>query len=142
MMHRGQLVEKIIRKSGFSLTRLSKKLDISRNTLYNRFENPNLGYRFIMEVGNAIHYDFTIDFPNMKAEIEKINDAPIHIIDRDTLEILRAESKYIHLLEKYTKLLSILAKLANHNTLPTLRKEILEFIEQEEKITPNPWLNT
>jgi len=141
MLHRGQIVEKIIRRSGYPLTSLANKLGISRNTLYNRFENPNLGYRFIMEIGHTIHYDFTIDFPNMKAELEKCGDTPIEALDKETIEILRAESKYIHLLEKYTKLLSILAKLANYNTLSTLKKEIREFIEQEEKIASNPWIN-
>ncbi len=134
MSHKGQIVEKVIRRSGYSITRLAKKLVISRNTLYNRFENANLSYRFIMEVGNAIHYDFTVDFPTMKEEIEAMGDIPIHSVDRGTLEIWRAESKYILLLEKYTKLLSILAKLANINTLTTLKKEILDFIEQEEKL--------
>ncbi len=136
MQHRGQIVEKIIRRSGYPISRLASKLGISRNTLYNKFENPNLGYRFIIDVGNTIHHDFTVEFPNIKAELEKLGDTPIERLDRETVEILRAESKYIHLLEKYTKLLSILAKLANSNTLPTLKKEIREFIEQEEKIAP------
>ncbi len=141
MLHRGQKVEKIVRRSGYPLTRLASKLGISRNTLYNRFENPNLGYRFIMEVGNVIHYDFTTDFPHMKEELEQMHDVPLQMVDRETIEILQAESKYIQLLEKYVKLLSILAKLANYNTLTTLKKEILTFIEQEEKIAPNPWLS-
>jgi transcriptional regulator with XRE-family HTH domain len=134
MSHRGQIIEKIIRRSGYSITRLAKKLGISRNTLYNRFENANLGYRFIMEVGNVIHYDFTIDFPEMKEEIESMGEPPIRSLDRETAELWKAESKYILLLEKYTKLLGILAKLANQNTLITLKKEILDFIEQEEKL--------
>ena len=134
MNHRGQIVEKVIRKSGYSITKLAKKLGISRNTLYNRFENADLSYRFIMEVGNIIHYDFTVDFPTMKEEIEAISNIPIHSVDRETLEIWRAESKYILLLEQYSKLLSILAKVANTNTLTTLKKEILDFIEQEERL--------
>jgi len=134
MNHRGQIVEKIIRRSGYSITRLAKKLGISRNTLYNRFESSNLGYRFIMEVGNVIHYDFTVDFPEMKEEIELMGDIPIRSIDRETVELWKAEGKYIVLLEKYTKLLGMLAKLANENTLTTLKKEILDFIEQEEKL--------
>ena len=68
MKHKGQIVEKIVRRSGYSITKLAKKLQISRNTLYNRFANPNLGYSFIMDVGSIIHYDFTIDFPEIKVE--------------------------------------------------------------------------
>ena len=132
--NRGQIVEKIIRRSGYSITKLSKKLGISRNTLYNRFENPSLGYRFIVEVGNVIHYDFTLDFPEIKEEIELLGEPPLRSVDRETAELWRAEGKYILLLEKYTKLLSMLVKLANENTLNTLKKEILDFIEQEEKV--------
>jgi plasmid maintenance system antidote protein VapI len=65
-VHRGEIVEKILRKSGYSLTKVAKKLGISRNTLYNRFKNANLSYHFMMEVGKIIYYDFTIDFPEMK----------------------------------------------------------------------------
>jgi transposase-like protein len=134
MVHRGQIVEKVIRRSGYSITKLSRKLGISRNTLYNRFSNSNLGYRFIIEIGNVIHYDFAADFPEIKDEADIIGEAPLRSVDRETAELWKAETKYISLLEKYTKLLGILAKLANENTLLGLRKEILEFIEQEEKL--------
>ena len=61
-IHRGELVEKVLRKRGHSLTEVAKKLGISRNTLYNRFKDPHLSYQFIREVGKSIFYDFTIDF--------------------------------------------------------------------------------
>jgi len=133
MDHRGQLVEKIIRRSGLSLTKLSHRLGISRNTLYNRFQNPKLGYRFILEVGRIIHHDFTNDFPDMKEEIELLGEGPIRSMDRETVELWKSEGKYIALLEKYAKLLGMLAKVANDNSLPSLKREICEFIEQEEK---------
>eukprot|EP01132_Coremiostelium_polycephalum_P003020 gene3020-3772_t len=133
-MAEGQTVEKVIRRSGYSITRLARKLGISRNTLYNRFEHADLEYRFIVEVGNVIHYDFITDFPEMKEELEVINDLSLRAFDRETIELWKAEGKYISLLERYTKLLSMLAKLANENTLTTLKKEILDFIEQEEKL--------
>jgi len=131
MKHKGQIVEKAVRKSGYSLTRLAKSLGISRNTLYNRFDNPNLGYRFIIDVGNIIHYDFTIDFPEIKDETALVGDSAMRSIDRGAAELLRVEGKYIRLLEKYTKLLGILVKLSNENELHSLKKEILEFINQE-----------
>jgi transcriptional regulator with XRE-family HTH domain len=65
MFHRGQIVEKFVRKSGYSLSKLADKLHISRNTLYNRFSNANLSYRFIQEVGVIINYDFSFDFLKM-----------------------------------------------------------------------------
>jgi transcriptional regulator with XRE-family HTH domain len=65
MIHRGEIVEKFVRKSGYSLSKLADKLHISRNTLYNRFSNANLSYRFIQEVGVIINYDFSLDFLEM-----------------------------------------------------------------------------
>jgi hypothetical protein len=134
MTHRGQTVEKVIRRSGYPITKLAKKLGISRNTIYNKFSNADLDYHFIMEIGSIIHYDFTISFPEIKEENEQKEDIPFRSIDRETAELWKAEAQYIGLLEKYTKLLSILAKLANENTLNGLKKEILEFIEQVEKL--------
>jgi hypothetical protein len=135
MIHRGHIVEKIVRKSGYSLTKLSENLGISRNTLYNRFDNANLGYRFIMDVGNIIHYDFTLDFPEMKKESGLIGDYSMFVSRREdkAADLWRIEGKYTHLLEKYTKLLGILVKIANENELHNLKKEIVNLIEKESK---------
>lgn len=129
--HRGQIVEKIVRQSGYSLTRLAKSLGISRNTLYNRFQNPNLGYSFILDVSNIIHYNFSPEFPEMKEAIELGGEGPISSIDRGTAELLRVKGKYIKLLERYTRLQGILARLASKNELRGLKQEILKFIEEE-----------
>lgn len=132
MIHRGQIVEKIIRKSGYSLTKLAASLKISRNTLYNRFYNANLGYRFIMDVGNIIHYDFTLDFPEMKKEPKLMADHQVlpPIREDKSAELWRIESKYVNLLEKYNKLLAILVKVSNENELHELKKELLVLIEK------------
>jgi len=132
MKHRGQIVEKAARRSGYSLTKLAEKLGISRNTLYNRFANPNLGYSFIANVGNLIHYDFTVEFPELKKEIELGRDIAFPSIDRGAAELLKLEGKYINLLERYSKLLRILVKIANENELHALKREILDFIEEEK----------
>jgi hypothetical protein len=134
MKHRGQIVEKAVRKSGYSLTKLAKSLAISRNTLYNRFENPNLGYRFIADIGDIIHYDFTIEFPDIRSEIETGDDEDTRFIERETVELIKLDNKYIRLLEKYNKLLSLLVRLSNENELHGLKKEILDFIDQEYKV--------
>jgi hypothetical protein len=133
MTHRGHIVEKIVRKSGYSLTKLADKLEISRNTLYNRFDNANLGYRFIMDVGNIIHYDFTLDFPEMKKEPSLIEDYSTFTSRKEdkAADLWRIEAKYTHLLERYTKLLGILVKIANENELHTLKKEIVNLLEKE-----------
>lgn len=136
IQHRGQIVEKIVRKSGYSLTKLAEKLNVSRNTLYNRFANANLGYRFIMEVGNVIYYDFTLDFPEMKKQPDLVGENAIFIPGREdkSADLWRLEGKYANLLEKYTKLLGILVRIANENELHDLKQEIINLIEKEANI--------
>ena len=129
--HRGEIVEDAVRKSGFSLKKLSERLKISRNTLYNRFREPELSYEFIREVGNIIHYNFSIDFAELQEEIDEVGEGAISYTDRDVAELLRLEKKYTGLLERYNKLLSILARCAYTNELQTLRKEIFRFLESD-----------
>jgi DNA-binding Lrp family transcriptional regulator len=128
--HRGEIVEVVVRKSGFSLKKLSERLGISRNTLYNRFREPELSYGFIRAVGNIIHYNFEIDFAELNEGSNELSEGPISYIDRDAVELLSLEKKYTALLERYNKLLGILVRLANTNELQTLKKEILRFLEE------------
>jgi transcriptional regulator with XRE-family HTH domain len=121
MIHRGEIVEKIVRKSGYSLSKLAEKLEISRNTLYNRFKSANLSYRFIQDVGGVLNYDFSLDFPEMPKGEQAIGDK------NNMLKQL--ENKYSILLEKHSKLLEILVKLANQTENHSLKQEINKFME-------------
>lgn len=134
MTHRGKIVEKIIRKSGYTLTKLAKKLNISRNTLYKTFNNPSLSYVVIMQIGHAIYYDFSVEFPEIRNEPELLEDNPLMAIRKDETTILwKINKKYIQLLEVYTKLLNLLVITANQNHHPQLKKELTEVIEREIK---------
>ncbi|MHB9146883.1 MAG: helix-turn-helix domain-containing protein [Candidatus Amoebophilus sp.] len=123
MIHRGEIVEKVVRKNGYSLTKLAGKLEISRNTLYNKFQDANLSYRFIGEVGRILHYDVSLDFPEMLKEEfatgKKNND------------LISIEIKYSNLLEKHIKLLELLVKVANEAEAYALKQEINKFMDDE-----------
>ena len=106
-------------------------MNISRNTLYNRFKEADLSYEFIASVSNIIHYNFAVDFPEMEAEDEDTGERLTRYIDRETAELLKLEKKYTDLLERYNKLLGILIRLANENDLQTLRRELMQFLEKE-----------
>jgi transcriptional regulator with XRE-family HTH domain len=122
MIHRGEIVEKFVRKSGYSLSKLADKLHISRNTLYNRFSNANLSYRFIQEIGVIINYDFSFDFPEMPKDEQATGD-------KNSM-LRHIENKYSILLEKHIKLLEILVKLANQAENYSLKQEINKFMEE------------
>ena len=89
--HRGEMVEEAVRRSGFSLKKLAEHLNISRNTLYNRFKNPEVSYEFIVSASKIIHYDFTIDFPELKTAVNEMGEGAGHYLDRDTVELLRSD---------------------------------------------------
>ena len=133
--HRGEIVDKVVRQSGFALNRLAKRLKISRNTLYNRFKDPELKDDFILDVGNIINYNFKRHFPGLKREDEEDDrrefaDGNQIYLDKETVKMLELGKKYMVLLERYNDLLGILVKLANTNEMNVLRKEIARLIEE------------
>ena len=133
--HRGEIVDKVVRQSGFALNKLAKRLKISRNTLYNRFRDPELKDDFILDVGDIINYDFKRHFPDLKREDEEddedrfIGGNQVYL-DKKTIKMLELGRKYMVLLERYNDLLRILVKLANTNEMNVLRKEIARLLEE------------
>jgi hypothetical protein len=119
MIHRGEIVEKIVRRSSYSLAKLSLHLGISRNTLYNRFLCSNLNWQFISKVGNFIHYDFALEFPELKEEPGLITQNAV----------FRAEDKYIRLLEKYNQLLGIVIRIASKHGIHKIQQEIVQLVD-------------
>ena len=122
MTHRGEIVEKVVRKSGYALTKLADKLEISRNTLYNKFQDANLSYRFIQKVGRVLHYDFSTHFPEMPKE-----EYATGVKNNDLISI---EIKYSNLLEKHIKLLKLLVKVANESENHSLKQALNKFMEE------------
>ena len=120
--HRGEILESVIRRSGYSIKALAERLDVSRNTIYNKFREHDLSYDFMVKVGDIIHYDFTVDCPEIKTTVS---------LDKDqhAVELWRLEKKYTRLLERYNRLLSFLIKIANDYHLARLKKDIDKFLE-------------
>lgn len=121
--HRGEILEAVIRSSGYSLKALAERLGISRNTLYNKFKEHDLSYEFILKVGDLIHYDFTYDYPEIQTTVS-INK------DQHAADLWRVEQKYTRLLEGYNRLLSFLVRTANDYQLEKLKQEIDSFLKR------------
>lgn len=120
MQHRGEIIENVVRKSGISLSVLAAKMGLSRNTLYNRFKERNLSYEFILTLGTIIHYNFAVEFPEMR---------PDGVLPEDPrAELWKLEKKYKNLLEKYNRLLRFLLKKSQDINQHALHKKIKEFI--------------
>jgi transcriptional regulator with XRE-family HTH domain len=120
--HRGEILESVIRRSGYSLKSLAEKLGISRNTIYNKFKEYDLSYDFIVRVGELIHYDFTYEYPEIKTTGGGGKNQHI-------AELWWLERKYTRLLEHYNQLMGFLLRMANDYHLEILKKDIDKFIE-------------
>lgn len=109
MIHRGEIVEKAVRESGYSITKLADRLGKSRRHIYNLFANPELPVETILEIGKIIHYDFSSLLPRIskyfaRLEKETFNESELQYIQSsETVEFWK--NKYLLLLEKYNALL-------------------------------------
>ncbi len=105
MQHKGELVEKAVRESGYSITKLAARLGKSRRWVYDAFENRNLSIDVILEIGKVIFYDFSNDLLELKRfKINTQDSAQFNYqVDETTVEFWK--NKYLDLLEKYNRVL-------------------------------------
>jgi hypothetical protein len=100
MQHKGEIVEKAVRQSGIPLTKLVKRMGKSRKWIYNAFENPHLSIDYILEIGNAIHYDFSFEIKELSSNQNIVSEPRPAYQDAEYWK-----NKYLHLLEEYKTLL-------------------------------------
>ncbi|RZK23481.1 MAG: XRE family transcriptional regulator [Flavobacterium sp.] len=106
--HHGQLIEKIIRRNGHSITDVARLTNVNRRSVYNWFNKARLKPRTIKCIGEAIRYDFTGIFPEFKGDIAIEEFQLTETIKNKGLdnEAYDWKDKYIELLEKHAELLS------------------------------------
>ena len=110
--HRGEIVKEAVLKSGVKITKLYQALGISRPTLYRRFDEPNLDFDFIEQVGALIRHDFAQDFRELASSATSSTVAePAASYQLDTLDdcknkLLHVYGLYTELQEKYAALLA------------------------------------
>lgn len=106
----GQVIEHAVRRDHMGISELSRKLHVSRRTIYNWFKQKTLSFDVIYKIGNVIHHDFSKEFPDEFARFvaENRNNNPV-ATGLDGVQISSVNywmNKYIRLLEKYNDLLS------------------------------------
>jgi lambda repressor-like predicted transcriptional regulator len=104
-VHQGDIIERVIRRQGHSLTDLAKLTGVNRRSIYNWFLQPKLKPENIIKIGQAIHHDFSVEFPGQFVSedfivLEKAEDVKEEKFDA-------WKEKYIDLLERYNLLLRI-----------------------------------
>lgn len=109
MQHKGEIVEKAVRESGYPITKLAKKLGKSRRWMYHLFENRNVPIDYILEVGAVIHHDFSDSIADLKkyktaGKQEMADYENRYITGNEQAEYWK--TKYLELLEKHNELLT------------------------------------
>jgi hypothetical protein len=110
----GQVIERVVRRDHMGISELSRKLHVSRRTIYNWFDQESLNFEIICKIGNAINHDFSKEFPDEFAKIDDEIGQNMHVFMNEDRHLSRESSnsvnywmnKYIKLLEKYNELLS------------------------------------
>lgn len=108
--HHGTVIELMVRRREFNVSKLAKELNVSRRSVYNYFQSDTIKPDIIFSIGKIIGYDFSKDLPELLffQEIEKkidltansVNTEPYSVSNRDLYKL-----KYIDLLERYNNLL-------------------------------------
>jgi transcriptional regulator with XRE-family HTH domain len=108
--HRGKIVEFIVRRHPLGLSEISRKVGVSRRTLYNWFENEKLSMNDIKKIGVAIDYDFSKELPveiyeNSLSNL-KYQETKALSPDTEYRAVYYWMEKYIRLLEQYNEILN------------------------------------
>lgn len=113
--HYGEIVERTIRRNGYSISELARTLNVNRRTIYNWFLQRNLKSEIIYRIGCAVRHDFSVEFPHLFTS-DDFRD-PHNSIKRDSRASAESDTeagsqggshwknKYISLLEQYNNML-------------------------------------
>lgn len=110
-LNAGQVIEHVVREDHVRISELSRKLQVSRRTIYNWFNQKTLSYEIIYKIGKAIKHDFSKEFPeDFVVANQEITSGTAHSADEEadnayTNSVDYWMNKYILLLEKYNELL-------------------------------------
>lgn len=104
MLHRGEIIEKAIRESGYSITTVAQRLGKSRRWMYLLFENPAVSIDLILQIGKIIYHDFSLEFPEI-IHRKMVANEPENKGYSNNDEVAFWKEKYFTLLEEYNTLL-------------------------------------
>jgi len=111
--HYGQIIEKVIRRDGYSISELAILMNVNRRSVYNWFDKKRLKTDLIFRIGSVLNYDFSIEFPELFKDGEfDFLKTDINVLTNDSNVVSEQsidehwKDKYIVLLEKYNDLLT------------------------------------
>jgi hypothetical protein len=124
--HRGQTVEKVIRRDGHSISEVARMMNVNRRSVYNWFNQPALRQEIIYKMGHGIMHDFFVEFPELFTSADfvfknTLPRSPQQDNRQDPYGDLGSQwkEKYMELYPRYKKLLDRAARkehtLSNYN---------------------------
>lgn len=109
--HYGHIIERIIRRNGYSISELARLTNVNRRSIYNWFNQKSLKPEIIFRIGCALKHDFSEEFPELftEDEFQKVIVPPKNH-NEDSEDNPEGSSsywkdKYIKILEEYNRLL-------------------------------------
>ncbi|WP_175634211.1 helix-turn-helix domain-containing protein [Pedobacter ghigonis] len=108
LLKQGEILERLVRRDRMGISELSRKLHVSRRTIYNWFGQDRIGHEVIWQVGKLLGQDLSSSFPEAFPKYSEPTDQPAEAskqIGSDSNSVYFWMNKYIHLLEKYNDLL-------------------------------------
>ncbi len=103
--HHGEIVERVIRNNGFSITALAKGLNVNRRSLYNWFQSESLKSDSILSIGLIIGHNFSAEFPELFTTDDFTGDPTSVDTESESRDNEMYKGKYLKLLEDYNELL-------------------------------------
>lgn len=109
----GRVIEHVVREDHVRISELSRKLHVSRRTIYNWFNQKSLKHEIIYKIGKAIKHDFSKEFPDdfeligpkILTDTKSFIDVDVERDDGYVNSVSYWMNKYISLLEKYNEIL-------------------------------------
>lgn len=91
------------------ISRIAKNLGVSRSTIYNWYDKPDISWDHIFQIGKIINHDFMEDFPELAKPSSMVREPIISFKAPLTLEECNAQlseykEKYMRVLEKNQEL--------------------------------------
>lgn len=113
--HYGEVVERTIRRNGYSISELARSMNVNRRTIYNWFLQRNLRSEIIFRIGCTLRHDFSVEFPHLFTS-EDFKPGQTHRVARPAYlasqedesvaqNLIHWKNKYISLLEEYNSML-------------------------------------
>jgi len=124
-LHHGEIVEKVIRRKGYSISEIARFTKVNRRSVYYWFNQKYLKAEIIHKIGHCIKHDFSVEFPDLFThnEFENVKSFNYNANGVEHQAEIADESywkdKYIEILEKYN---DILLKNAEKNLLKIFRE--------------------